>query len=96
VLAAVGRVDAPTWPSEPILYTGGLLGVTIVLSLAIATRAVGVLRTTLAMLAAQLTAAFVVDWVVEQEAPTLGVIGGALLIVAAVALVGRARPTGAS
>ena len=90
-LMGAGTVDTPHWPTQPWLYSGGILGVTIVLSLAIATRALGVLRATLAMLAAQLVAAFAVDWVIEREAPTIGVIAGAVLIVAAVALVGRAR-----
>ena len=89
--AATGNIAAPDWPSEPWLYAGGFIGVTIVLSLAIASAALGVFRATVAMLAAQLTAAFVVDWVVEHRAPTPGVLAGALLIVGAVALVGRAR-----
>jgi MYXO-CTERM domain-containing protein len=62
-----------------------------VLSLAIATPALGVLWATLVMLAAQLVAAFGVDWAVEHEAPTPGVIAGAALILVAAALVGR-RP----
>lgn len=87
--SATGRIDAPGWPSEPWLYLGGFLGVTIVLSLAIASAALGVFRTTVSMLAAQLTAAFVVDRVVEDRAPTVGVLAGAVLIVVAVVLVGR-------
>jgi bacterial/archaeal transporter family-2 protein len=87
-----GRVDTPRWPTEPWLYAGGFLGVTVVLSLAIATRALGVLWATLTMLAAQLVAAFAVDWVVENETPTPGVIAGAFLIVLAAALVGRPTP----
>ena len=89
VLAGTGQFDGPRWPSEPWLYVGGVLGVTIVLSLAISTAGLGVLRATLAMLAAQLTAAFVVDWVVQHEAPTVGAVAGAALVVVAVALVGR-------
>jgi len=79
------------WPGEPWLYLGGLLGVVIVLSLAIASAALGVLRATLAMLAAQLTAAFLVDGVVQGEMPTVGVLTGAALIVGAVVLIGRGR-----
>lgn len=100
IVAAVtvaGHVDTPHWPTQPWLYAGGILGVTIVLSLAIATRALGVLWATLMMLAAQLVAAFGVDWAVEHEAPTPGVIAGATLIVAAAALVRRqpaTRPSG--
>jgi bacterial/archaeal transporter family-2 protein len=101
-VSAAGRVDTPHWPAEPWLYLGGVLGVTVVLSLAIATPALGVLWATLVMLAAQLVTAFAVDWVVEHEAPTSGVIAGAFLIVVAAALVGRApradgdRPSGQS
>ena len=94
-VAVTGHLDAPHWPPEPWLYAGGVLGVTIVLSLAIATAALGVLRATLLLLAAQLITAFAVDWVVEHEAPTPGVIAGAVLIVVAAGLVGRRphRPT---
>ena len=84
-----GRVDSPHWPAEPWLYAGGLLGVTVVLSLAIAARALGVLWATLVMLSAQLVAAVLVDWVVEHEGPTPGVVVGAVLIVVAAALVAR-------
>jgi len=83
------RLGPLHWPSEPWLYAGGALGVTVVLSLAIASAALGVLRATLAMLAAQMVVAFVVDWTVQDEPPTLGVLAGAALIVLAVALVRR-------
>ena len=93
-LGALGRTGAGAdWPSEPWLYLGGLLGVSIVLSLAIASAALGVLRATLAMLAAQLVAAFVVDGVIQGQAPTPGTLAGAVLIVVAVVLVGRSRST---
>ena len=87
----VGDLEPVTWPSEPWLYVGGALGVAIVLSLAIASAAIGVLRTTLAMLAAQLITAFAVDWLIEGDPPTAGVIAGSVLIVAAVARVGFAN-----
>jgi bacterial/archaeal transporter family-2 protein len=89
VLAAAGRLGAPRWPTEPWLYTGGALGAGIVLALAVATAAIGVLRTTLTMLGAQLIAAFLVDWAIQEEPPSAGVIAGGLLITAAVALVRR-------
>ena len=89
VQLAGGRLDAPTWPTEPWLYAGGFLGVTIVLSLAITSAALGVFRATVSMLAAQLTTAFVVDWVLQGEPPTVGVLAGAVLIVVAVARVAR-------
>lgn len=84
-----GAFDGVTWPAAPWLYTGGLLGVTIVLSLAIATAALGVLRTTILMLAAQLVTAFVVDWIVYEDPPTIGAVAGAALVVVAVLLVRR-------
>ena len=96
--AATGHLDRPTWPPEFWLYAGGLLGVTIVLSLAIASAALGVLRATIAMLAAQLTAAFAVDGLVQGRAPTPGALAGAALIVGAVlrlaAADSRSLPTG--
>jgi transporter family-2 protein len=92
VITAVGAltvIEAPTWPSQPWLYLGGVLGITIVLSLAAASAAIGVLRTTIAMLAAQLVGAFLVDWVARDEAPTVGVLVGASLTVVAVLLLNR-------
>jgi bacterial/archaeal transporter family-2 protein len=91
VLAATGRLGPLHWPSEPWLYVGGALGASIVLSLAVATAALGVLRATLTMLAAQLVAALVVDWVARDEAPTLGVVTGGVLLLVAAALVARTR-----
>ena len=88
-VAAAGGMESPHWPSEPWLYIGGVLGVSIVLALAFATPPLGVLWGTLVMLAAQLVTAFIVDWVVEHEAPTVGAVAGAMLIVAAVGLVAR-------
>lgn len=88
-LAVTGVIGSVTWPAQPWLYSGGLLGITIVLSLAVATAALGVFRATVTMLAAQLVAAFAVDWVVAEQRPARGVVAGGLLIVAAVALVGR-------
>jgi drug/metabolite transporter (DMT)-like permease len=60
-----------------------------VLSLATASAAIGVLRTTVAMLAAQLITAFAVDWLVRDDPPTVGVITAAVVIVLAVLLVNR-------
>lgn len=95
VLTATDRLNTPQWPGEPWLYAGGFLGVTIVLSLAIASAALGVLRATLAMLAAQLITALVVDRAVGHDAPTPGVLTGAALIVVAVGVVAR-TPSGVS
>ena len=84
---------AARWPADPGLYLGGVLGVTIVLSLAIATRTLGVLRAMLGMLAAQLVTAFIVDWTVQRTLPTPGVYVGAVLIAVAVAGAGRTAPS---
>lgn len=89
VLAVAGRLGPLDWPTEPWLYTGGAFGASIVLSLALAAAALGVLRTTLAMLGAQLVAALVVDWVVGNDPPTVGVVAGGVLLFVAMALVGR-------
>lgn len=93
LLGLTGSLGSIDWPAEPWLYSGGLLGVTVVLSLAFAAAALGVLRTTVTMLGAQMVAAIVVDSVLLREPPTAGVIGGAVLIVVAVALVGRTALT---
>lgn len=92
VATTTTELDAVDWPTEPWLYVGGFIGVSIVLSLAIASAAIGVLTTTISMLAAQLTAAFVVDWVIEGSAPTVGALAGSALIVVAVVLVAQAHP----
>jgi transporter family-2 protein len=90
VVGAMTVIDAPSWPTEPWLYLGGVLGITIVLALAAASAAIGVLGTTIAMLAAQLVGAFVVDWIARDDAPTAGVLAGSALTVVAVLLVNRA------
>ena len=95
VVAATAGVGSMEWPSEPWLYAGGVLGVTIVLSLAVSTRALGVLQATIAMLAIQLIAGFVVDAVISGDPPTPGVVAGGVLILGSVALVGRRSTTGA-
>lgn len=74
------------WPSAPWLYLGGVLGVGIVLSLALATAELGVLRTTVAMVAAQLAAAFGVDAIVDGDTPRVASIVGAALLLVAVRL----------
>lgn len=91
-LTVAGELGALHWPGEPWLYSGGALGACIVLALAASSVALGVLRATLTMLGAQLLAAFVVDWIVRGDAPTAGVVAGGVLIVLAVARVGRRAP----
>ena len=84
--ALTGGDASLDWPSAPWLYLGGVLGVGIVLSLALATADLGVLRTTVAMVTAQLTAAFAVDAIIDGESPQLASIAGALLLLVAVRL----------
>jgi bacterial/archaeal transporter family-2 protein len=90
-VAAAGELAPLDWPANPWLYSGGALGASIVLSLAFATAALGVLHSTLTMLGAQLVAALLVDWVVSDEPPTVGVLAGSALVVAAMALIARDR-----
>src|SRR5918994_4033140 len=40
-VSAAGHVDTPHWPAQPVLYLGGVLGVTVVVSLAITKPALG-------------------------------------------------------
>ncbi|MEU3454368.1 DMT family transporter [Micromonospora sp. NPDC006766] len=62
VAALVGAFAAsPTWPGQWWFYTGGLLGVGIVLTLLVGVRAAGVLRTGLALVAGQLGGALLLD-----------------------------------
>ena len=90
-VAVAGHLGPLDWPSDPWLYSGGAIGASIVLSLAFATAVLGVLHATLTMLGAQLVAALVVDWVVNEEPPTVGVLAGSVLVIAAMALVARDR-----
>ena len=91
VVGALLATEAMDWrlPSDPLLYSGGVLGVAIVASFAMTTTVLGVLRTTMGMLAGQLATALLIDWLVADITPTLGVLAGAVLISVAVALVGR-------
>lgn len=56
------------------------------LSLAVSTAALGVLRATLAVVAAQLVAAFAVDAAIGGTSPRAGAIAGALVLLGAVAV----------
>jgi transporter family-2 protein len=89
VVAALDGLRPPAWPGEPWLYAGGAMGVAIVWGIAVATVHIGVLSATLAMLAAQLLGAVGIDWAVAGVGPTVGVLAGGTLVIAAVALVGR-------
>jgi transporter family-2 protein len=89
--AAGGSLGPLHWPANPGLYLGGAIGASIVVSLAFATAVLGVLHATLSMLGAQLAAALLVDWLVGDESPTVGVAVGCVLVIAAMALVARDR-----
>ncbi|SCF32382.1 DMT family transporter [Micromonospora mirobrigensis] len=83
---------APTWPTDWYLYAGGLLGVGIVASLVVGVRAVGVLRTGLALVAGQLAGALLLDVLLPGGAGLrLPVLAGSALTLLAV-LVAGARP----
>ncbi|MDG4788166.1 DMT family transporter [Micromonospora sp. WMMD1102] len=86
-LAQLGTVD---WPSEWYLYTGGLLGVTITVALLVGIRAMGLLRTGLALVAGQLGGALLLDLRPGGPGASLPVLVGALLTLLAVLVSGRA------
>lgn len=89
LLGAFGRA-ASGWPGQWYLYTGGLLGVTIVASLLLGVRAVGVLRTGLALVAGQLGGALLLDLLLpDGPGLRLPVLAGALLTLVAVVVAGR-------
>ncbi|MFJ6197579.1 DMT family transporter [Micromonospora sp. NPDC092111] len=80
------------WPDAWYLWTGGLLGVGIVTALLVGVRALGVLRTGLAMVAGQLGGGVLLDLLLPGG-PGLRwpVLGGALLTLVAAAVAGRDR-----
>ncbi|SBT38470.1 DMT family transporter [Micromonospora auratinigra] len=86
--------DRPSWPDDWYLYTGGLLGVGIVTALLVGVRAVGVLRTGLALVAGQLGGALLLDVLTPGGAGLRWpVLAGAALTGLAVVVAGRgARP----
>jgi len=88
--AGLARID---WPAAWYLYLGGPLGVGIVLALLVGVRAVGVLRTGLAIVAGQLGGAVLLD-VVRPDGPgiRLPVLAGAVLTLLAVLIAGRRAP----
>ncbi|MER5701685.1 DMT family transporter [Micromonospora sp. NPDC002296] len=89
-LAGVFTGPEPTWPGDWYLYLGGLLGVGIVLALMIGVRAVGVLRTGLALVAGQLGGALLLDVALPGGAGLRWpVLVGALLTLLAVVVAGR-------
>ncbi|KXK60137.1 hypothetical protein AWW66_20485 [Micromonospora rosaria] len=92
VALAVGGFAGPppAWPPTWYLYTGGLLGLGIVVSLLVGVRALGVLRTGLALVAGQLTGALLLDVLLPGGTGLrLPVLLGALLTLVAVLVSGR-------
>ena len=94
VVAAVSGARSSGWPSgwpaQWYLYLGGPLGVLIVTSLVVGVRAVGVLRTGLAIVGGQLAGALLLD-VLTPGGPgaSPALVAGSLLTMAAVAVAGR-------
>ncbi|MFY1701637.1 DMT family transporter [Micromonospora sp. WMMA1923] len=98
-LAVGATTGAAGWPPVWYLYTGGLLGVCIVVALLVGVHAVGVLRAGLAVVTGQLTGALLLDLLLPGgEGLRWPVLVGAALTLAAVLVSGgrpgRRRPGG--
>lgn len=94
-LGAFARLGSIHWPAEWYLYLGGLFGVGIVVVLQVGVRAVGVLRTGLAMVGGQLAGALLLDLIRPHGPGTqLPVLAGAALTLVAVVLSGRRSRVG--
>ncbi|MEH1058135.1 DMT family transporter [Micromonospora sp. CPCC 206171] len=91
-LAGAFTVARPDWPPAWYLYTGGLLGVGIVASLLVGVRALGVLRTGLALVAGQLGGGLLLDLLLPGG-PGLRwpVLAGAVLTLVASVVAGQQR-----
>jgi transporter family-2 protein len=89
VAGALGRPPA-SWPADWYLWTGGLLGVAIVVTLLVGVRAVGVLRTGLTLVGGQLAGSLLLDALLPGGAGLrLPVLVGAVLTLLAAVLAGR-------
>jgi transporter family-2 protein len=93
ILAISGHLPTIRWPSQPVLYVGGLLGVVFIAVSAGLVARLGVLRLTLGVVSGQVIGALVID----ALAPTAGfkltpaTVVGALLTLVAVAITVRGR-----
>jgi transporter family-2 protein len=87
--ALVARSWPRAWPGEWYLYVGGVLGVALVLTLVVSVRAVGVLRSGLALVAGQLAGAILLDALSGEHRVGWALVAGAALTVVAVAISGR-------
>ncbi|MEV4628740.1 DMT family transporter [Micromonospora sp. NPDC049523] len=89
VAGAFGRLGSIHWPTDWYLYLGGPVGVGVVVALLVCVRAVGVLRSGLAIVAGQLGGALLLD-VLRPDGPgaSVAVFAGALLTLLAVVVSG--------
>ncbi|MFI6825159.1 DMT family transporter [Micromonospora sp. NPDC050187] len=79
-----------SWPGDWYLWTGGLLGVTIVVALLVGVRSVGVLRTGLVLVGGQLGGSLLLDALLPGGAGLrLPVLAGAVLTLVAAVVAGR-------
>ncbi|MEU4570644.1 DMT family transporter [Micromonospora sp. NPDC023956] len=84
-----------SWPGDWYLWTGGLLGVSIVGALLVGVRSVGVLRTGLVLVGGQLGGSLLFDALVPGGAGLrLPVLAGAVLTLLAAVLAGRGTRVG--
>ncbi|HEY6594158.1 MAG TPA: DMT family transporter [Asanoa sp.] len=90
VAGAFAHAVAGHWPGNALLYLGGPLGLTVIVTLLVGVRAAGVLRTGLAGIAGQLAGAMLLDGLLPGG-PGVGpgLVAGAVLTVVAVAVSGR-------
>ncbi|BCL16976.1 DMT family transporter [Micromonospora sagamiensis] len=90
--AVAGSLLRPpaSWPADWYLWTGGLLGVTIVVALLVGVRSVGVLRTGLVLVGGQLGGSLLLDALLPGGAGLrLPVLAGAVLTLLAAVVAGR-------
>lgn len=83
-LAMAGQVPLRTFPWQPWLYLGGICGVVVVLTTMLAVKSLGVFRMGLGVLTGQLSGALVLDVAVTGTWPSLQMMLGVALTVAAV------------
>lgn len=92
----VAGPPAGSWPTNPLLYTGGLIGIVFIATAAAVVHRIGVLLLTLGTIAGQIVGALALDLVVPGATPpdTATWLGAALTLVAvALPAVVTATPT---
>jgi transporter family-2 protein len=92
-VVTIATTTLATFPANPALYVGGLLGAFVVVVSATAVQTLGVLRLGLATVAGQTAGALVIDLIAPApgEAVTAGTVVGVVLTMAAVAISGRGQ-----